>query len=150
MARRSLIGCGDPMKTSTLIDTNILIDMLGSGPFSEGSAYLLEQASREGTIVLSAIVWAELASPGIDERRLSRQLDRLSPRREAFPFEAAYPAGLAHRRYRERGGRSERTLPDFLIGAHALVAGHRLLTRDTRRYRTYFPDLDLIAPDTHP
>ncbi|GGD94392.1 hypothetical protein GCM10011390_11450 [Aureimonas endophytica] len=74
----------------------------------------------------------------------------LNPRREPFPFAAAFAAGRAHRVYRERGGRRERTLPDFLIGAHALVAGHRLLTRDAARYRAYFPTLDIIAPDTHP
>jgi hypothetical protein len=39
-----------------------------------------------------------------------------------------------------------RTLPDFLIGAHAAIAGMTLLTRDPRRYRTYFPKLKIIAP----
>lgn len=70
--------------------------------------------------------------------------------REPIPMEAAFLAGKAHYRYRRQGGERERTLPDFLIGAHALVQGHRLLTRDARRYRTYFPELDIIAPDTHP
>ncbi|TIX32501.1 MAG: DNA-binding protein, partial [Mesorhizobium sp.] len=39
---------------------------------------------------------------------------------------------------------------DFFIGAHAVVAGHRLLTRDAARYRSYFPDLDILSPETYP
>jgi hypothetical protein len=67
--------------------------------------------------------------------------------REALPFEAAFLAGKCFLAYRRRGGAKLSPLPDFFIGAHAAVAGYRLLTRDARRYRTYFPALALIAPD---
>jgi predicted nucleic acid-binding protein len=70
--------------------------------------------------------------------------------RDDIPYEAAYLAGRAHISYRARGGSRDRTLPDFLIGAHAAVKGYRLLTRDQARYRSYFPNLTIIAPDTHP
>jgi predicted nucleic acid-binding protein len=70
--------------------------------------------------------------------------------RDDLPWAAAFLAGSAHQRYRKKGGARERTLPDFLVGAHAAVKGYRLLTRDARRYRAYFPDLDIVAPDTHP
>jgi predicted nucleic acid-binding protein len=68
-------------------------------------------------------------------------------RREALPYEAAFLAGKAFLRYRRAGGTRTAPLPDFLIGAHAAVAGHRVLTRDAVRYRTYFPSVALIAPD---
>jgi hypothetical protein len=63
-------------------------------------------------------------------------------------LEAAFLAGKAFLRYRRRQGIRTSPLPDFFIGAHAAVAGLRLLTRDGRRYRTYFPSLELVAPDT--
>jgi len=137
---------------STLVDTNILIDMLGpSDPVARGwSRPQLKACSEAGPIILSAIVWAELADPRLREAELAQVFGWLQPKRESFPFAAGYAAGRAHRLYRERGGARERTLPDFLIGAHALVAGHRLLTRDAARYRSYFPDLDILAPETHP
>ncbi|MEF2072835.1 type II toxin-antitoxin system VapC family toxin [Consotaella aegiceratis] len=138
------------MTTSTLVDSNILIDLLGTGPLAQGSVEALVEAFGRGDIVISAVVWAEIAVPGLAEELLLQKVSWLRPRREALPFEAAFPAGLAHRRYRERGGRRERTLPDFLIGAHALIRGHCLLTRDASRYRSYFPELDIISPDTHP
>lgn len=68
-------------------------------------------------------------------------------RREPLPFEAAFLAGKAFRRYRAAGGARSSALPDFYIGAHATVAGYRLMTRDAGRYRTYYPTLELIAPD---
>ena len=51
-------------------------------------------------------------------------------------------------RYRRGGGDKRSPMPDFYIGAHAAITGYRLLTRDVRRYRTYFPTIDIIAPAT--
>jgi predicted nucleic acid-binding protein len=67
-------------------------------------------------------------------------------RHETLPYEAAFLAGKAFIAYRRRGGTRTSALPDFYIGAHAAVRGHRLLTRDATRYRTYFPTVELIAP----
>jgi predicted nucleic acid-binding protein len=66
--------------------------------------------------------------------------------REAIPYRASFLAGKAFLLYRRRGGARSSPLPDLFIGAHAAVASYRLLTRDPSRYRTYFPDLVLIAP----
>ena len=64
-----------------------------------------------------------------------------------LPRSALFLAGKAFVRYRRQGGTKNNVLADFFIGAHAAVAGHRLMTRDPARYRTYFPTLELIAPD---
>ena len=74
-------------------------------------------------------------------------LDSAGLRRIALPWEAAFLAGKSFLRYRRRGGVRSSTLPDFYIGAHALVEGLTLLTRDSARYRTYFPRLPLVAPE---
>ncbi len=49
--------------------------------------------------------------------------------------------------YRASGGARTTILADFLMGAHALVQRMALLTRDARRYKTYFPGLALISPN---
>jgi len=130
----------------------VLIDVIGPEdiPARGWSLWALKRAFSDGPIVFSAIVWAELAVTQEQEQILTQAFAWLQPEQEDFPFTAARLAGAAHREYRRAGGRRERTLPDFLIGAHALVAGHALLTRDAARYRTYFPRLPIIAPDTHP
>jgi len=66
--------------------------------------------------------------------------------RAPLPYEAAFLAGKAFLTYRRRGGEKTAPLPDFYIGAHAAIIGCRLLTRDAKRYRSYFPSVDVVAP----
>ena len=77
---------------------------------------------------------------------MTRMRDRVNAARLALPWDAAFVAGKAYRRYRSRGGAKRAPLPDFYIGAHAAVAGLTLLTRDAKRYRDYFPRIKLITP----
>lgn len=137
--------------TSVLVDTNILIDVFGpETSFKEWSSRAILSLKPDVQFVITPIVWAELAGMASSEEELMFLLARLNLIREPLPFSAAYRAGMAHRQYRRHGGARERTLPDFLIGAHAFVRSHRLLTRDAARYRVYFPSLDIISPETHP
>ena len=71
-------------------------------------------------------------------------------RREELPYEAAFLAGKAYVIYRRRGGARRSPLPDFFIGAHAAVRGYDILSRDVEGYRSYFPSVTLISPETHP
>ncbi|MDX8525042.1 type II toxin-antitoxin system VapC family toxin [Mesorhizobium sp. MSK_1335] len=139
------------MNSSTLIDTKVLIDVWGpSGPSTQWSANAIASCRREGALVVNPVIWAELAPLIATEAQLKRATDMLEIDRESLPLEAAFLAGVAHSQYRRAGGVRERTLPDFFIGAHAAIAGHRLLTRDAARYRSYFPKLEMISPETHP
>ncbi|MGE6742771.1 type II toxin-antitoxin system VapC family toxin [Allorhizobium pseudoryzae] len=137
--------------TSSVVDTNILIDVLG--PASQSRTWSLEALKRcfdEGELVLNPVIWSELSASPLSEQDISLAVGWLDLKREPLSYEVAFRAGKAHLAYRKAGGVRERTLPDFLIGAHAAVRGHRLLTRDPQRYRAYFPDVPLIFPETHP
>lgn len=92
------------------------------------------------------IIYAEVSIRFETVEELQEVLPPDAFRRESLPYEAGFLAGKAFLAYRRRGGRRSSPLPDFYIGAHAAVAGYRLLTRDATRYRTCFPSLDLIAP----
>jgi predicted nucleic acid-binding protein len=136
--------------TSVLVDTNILVDVFHGGAASAWSKEALVQLGSTGTLAVNQIIWSEISAGFSNEAELGEALAGLPLDRLSISYEAAFLAGQAHIVYRARGGGRDRTLPDFLIGAHATADGLTLLTRDAGRYRTYFPDLKIIAPDTHP
>ena len=131
----------------TAVDTSVLLDIL-SGDRDHGprSAAALRQASADGALVASTVVWAELVGAYDDPRALTGRLDRLGLERIPDDRDVALTAGRAYRAYRKRGGTRRRILPDFLIGAHALTHADRLLTRDRRFYRSHFAKLTILEP----
>lgn len=136
--------------TSTLVDSNVLIDIFQpQSAWFSWSSMQLGRARVEGAVVINQVVVAEVAAEFLSRDKLDRALSANFWVREDLPWPAAYLAGWAHRDYRKQGGERERTLPDFLIGAHAQSMGYRLLTRDARRYRNYFPHLEIVAPESH-
>lgn len=130
-----------------MVDSNVLLDVATNDPtWGDWSATTLARWADEAILVINALVYAEVS---IGFRTIEDLEDALPAdlyRREDLPYEAAFLAGKCFLRYRRAGGTRRSPLPDFYIGAHAAVAGYRLLTRDAGRYRTYFPTLDLIAP----
>jgi len=134
------------MKT-VLVDSNVLLDVATNDKtWFEWSSQALEAAADEATLAINAIIYAEVSIGFGRIEDLELAIPPASFRRDALPYEAAFLAGKAFLRYRRRGGARVRPLPDFYIGAHAAVAGFRLLTRDPRRYRTYFPSVELVSP----
>ena len=133
---------------AVLVDSNVLLDVATSDPtWGDWSAETLERTADSASLVINPLVYAEV-SIGFDAiEDLERALPIDLYRREALPYEAGFLAGKCFLRYRRSGGQKRSPLPDFYIGAHAAVAGYRLLTRDATRYRSYFPRLALIAPD---
>jgi predicted nucleic acid-binding protein len=131
----------------TLVDSNVILDvMTEASEWQDWSATALERCAESGRLIVNPIIYAEV-SIGFDAiEDLEAALPAGYFTREALPWPAAFLAGKAHATYRRRGGALPHPLPDFYIGAHAAIAGYVLLTRDPRRYRTYFPRLRLIAP----
>jgi hypothetical protein len=97
-------------------------------------------------LLINPIIYAEISIGFTQREELDATLPQSFFQREPLPYEAAFLAGKAFLAYRQRGGERRSPLPDFYIGAHAMVARHTLLTRDATRYRTYFPEMTLIAP----
>lgn len=134
-------------RPTTLVDANVLLDLAQEDDvWASWSERALAEAAERGRLAINPLVYAEV-SVGYERRE---QLDEALPEDEYvrldLPWEAAFLAGKVFLRYRRGGGTRRSPLPDFYIGAHAAVAGMRLLTRDATRYRTYFPRLELIAP----
>jgi predicted nucleic acid-binding protein len=131
----------------TLIDTNVLLDvLLEDEEWIDWSAARVADAAQQGRVVVNPIIYAEVSSAYDDIESLERALPAQYYVREPLPWDAAFLAGRAYIAYRRRGGTRRSPLPDFYIGAHAAVAGHTLLTRDPRRYQSYFPRLRIVAP----
>ena len=133
---------------AVLIDSNVLLDLMTEDArWFSWSAEALQQAADRHRLVVNPVIYAEVSIRYSRIEDLDAALPRATFDREAIPYEAAFLAGKSFLAYRKRGGTRRSPLPDFFIGAHAAVAGYRLLTRDANRYRTYFPRLSLIAPN---
>jgi predicted nucleic acid-binding protein len=135
------------MMSPVLVDSSVLLDVLTDDPrWAPWSSDALARCADESELVINPIIYAEvsLSFERIEEMEAALPADFL--RREDLPWEAAFLAGRAFVAYRRRGGARAAPLPDFYIGAHAAVRGHRLLTRDPDRARTYFPTIQLITP----
>ncbi len=131
----------------TLVDSDVILDVLTEdAQWYDWSSAMLGNAATTGTLHINPLIYAEVSArfEGIEE--LDAALPPAYYRRVPLPWEAAFLAGQCFVKYRRRGGTRRSPMPDFYIGAHAALTGLTLLTRDARRYRTYFPRLRIVAP----
>lgn len=130
-----------------LVDSNVAIDSFNrDAVHNDWSAEMLTQ-SRKERVFINAVIVAELAVRAISREHLEKMLDMLSVPIDPMDTAVAFRAGQAFADWIDNGGRRGAMIPDFLIGAHASVRGARVLTRDPRRFRAYFPEVGLIVPD---
>lgn len=137
------------MPGGTLVDSNVLLDILTRDPvWEDWSTDALADAAEAGPLFINPIVYSEVSVRFTTVETLEDALPAQDYRREPIPWAAAFLAGKVFLDYRRNKGTKSTALPDFFIGAHAAIAGLDLLTRDVGRYRTYFPTVALIAPET--
>ena len=129
-----------------LVDTNVLLDIYKADPLWLPWSLSHLRSAKPGQLAINMVVYAELAGHPAELARLDKFVDALGMQVLDLSRPAARLAGQAFRQYRLRGGTKTGVLPDFLIGAHAQADGHKLLTRDAGRYKTYFPKIKLICP----
>jgi predicted nucleic acid-binding protein len=137
----------DDVTGTVLVDSCVLLDVLLDDPrWADWSAGMLERVGERAVLAVNPVIYAEV-SVGFDRiEDLEDAVPRQWVARLSIPWEAAFLAGKCFLKYRSAGGSRSAPLPDFFIGAHAAVESMPLLTRDTRRYATYFPTVKLIAP----
>jgi predicted nucleic acid-binding protein len=132
----------------TLVDTNVLLDIATDDPaWARWSLRQLDAAAVRGPIFINSAIYSELSIGYSRIEDLDKIVAAAGLTLVDIPRAALFLAGKVFQRYRARGGKRTGVLPDFFIGAHAAVAAFPLLTRDSRRYRTYFPGITLIAPE---
>lgn len=131
-----------------LVDTNVLLDIVTDDPvWFVWSVLKLDEYSRTGPLIINDIVYAELAVRFRNVELLDALVSGSRLQLQPIPRGALFLAAKAFGAYRKRGGTRTGVLSDFFIGAHAAAEGLSLLTRDARRYRTYFPDVSLVTPE---
>jgi predicted nucleic acid-binding protein len=127
------------------VDTSIILDVIMDDPvFGDVSYDALRRASQAGSLAICDLVYSELAPQFESKQELDETLNTLGIRVIESGRDVAYLAGTKWGDYRVSGGTRQRMLPDFMIGAHALLVGECLLTRDRGFYRSYFPNLELL------
>lgn len=130
-----------------LVDTNVLIDVLEDDPeWADWSIAQLRAQSKVHPLAINPIIYAELSLTFSRVEALDDAIEKLGLSLLEIPRPALFLAGKAFAQYRKQDGKANNVLADFFIGAHAAVLGCPLLTRDARRYQSYFPKVKLIAP----
>ncbi|KAF0101832.1 MAG: PIN domain nucleic acid-binding-like protein [bacterium] len=131
-----------------LVDTNVLVDVLEDDPaWADWSISQLRAQSKIHRLAINPIIYSELSLTFSTVEGLDRTIDDLGLTMIEIPRPALFLAGKAFVRYRRQGGEKQNVLADFFIGAHAAVSRYPILTRDSRRYNTYFSDVKLITPE---
>ena len=129
----------------TLVDTNVLLDVITHDrTWASWSESALQSAAEHSTLAINPIIFAEVSMKFARIEEADAVLADFV--REPLPYEAGFLAGKAFLAYRKRGGSKRSPMPNFYVGANALVTRMALLTRDAARYRTYFPALSIMAP----
>ena len=130
-----------------IVDTNVLVDVLENDPdWVEWSIGRIRNLSKIHELAINPVIYAELSLAFDAVEELDAVVSDMELRFVEIPREALFLAGKAFVRYRKQGGSKTNVLSDFFIGAQAAVMGCAILTRDAKRYHSYFPSVAVLAP----
>jgi len=130
-----------------LVDTKVLVDVLQNDPlWADWSIAQMRAQAQLHALVINPVIYAEMSLCFSTLEALDEVVGTLALELREMPRPALFLTARAYAQYRRSGGNKLQALPDFFIGAHAAVEGWPLLTRDARRFRTYFPTLEVLAP----
>jgi len=133
--------------TSTLVDSNILIDIFTDNPvWSDWSLNQLTALYQNSKLFINPVIYSEVSIGFNKIEQFTRILNTLPLNYVEIPVEALFLAGKVFLDYRKNEGKKSTTLPDFFIGAHASVMDWDIITRDPKRMKYYFPKLKIITP----
>ena len=131
-----------------LIDSCVLLDLFTDDPnWAEWSENILEQYSQTNTLYINSMVYTEISIGFEKVEEIEKAIVELDIKVLEIPREALFLTGKIFLRYRKNKGTKTSPLPNFFIGAHAAVSKFDLITRDTSKYKTYFPQVRLIHPE---
>ena len=130
-----------------LVDSCVILDVVTEDPvWFKWSSTKLEEYGERYSLFINPIIYSEVSISYQKIEELEEALPRSIFKRAIIPWEAAFLAGKIFLHYRKSGGQHILPLPDFFIGAHAVIDHLLLLTRDSKRFRHYYPQLKIISP----
>jgi predicted nucleic acid-binding protein len=142
----------DPVLTNvrTAVDSSVLFDVLLPDPdFGEGSAQFLRDSIDSGVVIACDVVWAEVRASFDDDSLFLHAMEKLGVQFDSMSNKSSQTAGALWRQYRLRkDSKRHHLIPDFLVGAHALLQSDVLLCRDRGFYRRYFSRLKILDPSS--
>jgi len=135
--------------TGILVDSCVILDIMTEDPkWFDWAATILEKQARHNLLLINPIIYAEISIGFRNIEELEAALSTTFFKRMPLPWEASFLASKAFLQYRKMSGHKTLPLPDFFIGAHAMIEGWSLLTRDIERFQYYYPKLKIISPIT--
>lgn len=131
-----------------LVDSCVLLDLFTNDPdWADWSVNILGQYGQTNTLYINSIIYSEVSIGFNRIEEVESAIEQAEIKVLEIPREALFLAGKVFLNYKKSKGTKQSTLPDFYIGAHAVVSDFELLTRGTSKFKTYFPNLNLISPD---
>ncbi len=130
-----------------LVDSCVLLDIFTDDPdWADWSEKMLIMYSQTNTLYINSIIYTEVSIGFNNIEEVELAVKEAGVKVLEIPREALFLAGKTFLKYKRNKGTKSSTLPDFFIGAHAIVSSFNVLTRDIAKYKTYYPNLKLITP----